>query len=78
MAGCVPEEPRYISNGIPNGFYSEQDVYSYIRKAQTLNCVVSEKGFIFIDLLFCGEQDKGEKRLLNTQWSRCQLLSTGI
>lgn len=52
MARDFPGEPRCISNRVPKGFYSEQDVNGYIIKLRLLDCVVSKKGSIFINLRF--------------------------
>lgn len=39
----ISVKPRYISNRVPEGFYSDKDVNNYIIKLRLLNCVVSKR-----------------------------------
>lgn len=60
MAGCFSVEPRYISSGVPKGFYSEQDVHSYIIKVYAFKLSsFQESLFLFI----CGFE--GRKKSLS-------------
>lgn len=52
MAGCFSVEPRYISSGVPKGFYSEQDVHSYIIKVYAFKLSCFQEELIFIYLWF--------------------------